>query len=139
MLKRNLISFAIIVSGLFLANSAYGQSAPKGSMNRSTQNQTIKSPRDIATGQLIDTSTGEIVWARSQAKMGNFEIQGLRQGAGTTQNRLGNFEIQDLRSNGRGRGLIDTSTGEIVWADEVRSTRRNRTAVDTDLAALINW
>lgn len=139
MLKRNLISFAIIVSGLFLANQAYGQSSIKSSMNRGSQTQSIKSPRDVATGQLIDTSTGEIVWARSQAKMGNFEIQELRQGTGTTQNKLGNFEIQDLRSNGRGRGLFDVSTGEIVWSDDFRSTRRNGSVVDSELSALINW
>lgn len=136
MLKKSFISFAIIVSGLFLANQAYGQSSIKSSMNRGSQTQSINSPRDVATGQLIDTSTGEIVWAdevkknrtRSTQFTGSDEELGaliawLRANRPTTSalNAGGTILGDDVRSSGslknrgRVRGLIDTSTGEIVW------------------------
>ncbi|MBL8180938.1 MAG: hypothetical protein JNL64_04945 [Blastocatellia bacterium] len=133
MLKRNLISFAIIVSGLFLANQAYGQSSINSSVNRGSQTQSIKSPRDVATGQLIDTSTGEIVWVRN----GRRTSTSVESRGATSGNTL-----QISNRSGRSRGssnLIDTSTGEIVWADEIRSTPRRRSAVDNEVAALVTW
>lgn len=125
MLKRNLMSFAIIVSGLFLANQANGQLSATTtgiSSTRTVQTQSIKSPRDVASGQLIDTSTGEIVWARSTTK----KAKG-KSGSAVNATRPSN-------------SLIDTSTGEIVWADEIRSTRRRGfTGSDEELGALIAW
>ena len=43
-----------------------------------------------------------------------------------------NFLIEDLRT----RGLIDTSTGEVVWADEASA---NFTGSDEEIGALIAW
>lgn len=45
-------------------------------------------------------------------------------------------ELRDLVSRLQQRGLIDTSTGEIVWADEATS---NFTGSDEELGALVAW
>ena len=116
MLKKSFISFAIIVSGLFLADQANGQSSVKRSVDRGVQSQSINSPRDVATGQLIDTSTGEVAWVRA------------------TPAKVRGNSSPGVNRNRPSMSLIDTSTGEIVWADEVRSTRRRgSTLSDGDL------
>lgn len=133
MLKRNLMSFAIIVSGLFLANQAYGQKEIVVWGPSTVKQQKIKSPRDVQTGQLIDTSTGEIVWVRNGRKTSNALDTGgaiLREDV-QVSNRPG--------SNRRSSNLFDVSTGEIVWARNVSSTPRRRSAVDSELATLANW
>ena len=53
----------------------------------------------MRSNNLIDTSTGEIVWAD--------EAQGGQ-----------SPELQEMLASLRERGVFDVSTGEIVWADE---------------------
>jgi len=119
MLKRSLVSFAIIVSGLFLANEAYGQKEIVVWGPSTVKQQKFKSPTDVQTGQLIDTSTGEIVWAdepRRSTKGGKAVSTSVQQRPvnGFTVEKWELFGVKSSAAN-RNKGIFDVSTGEILW------------------------
>lgn len=142
MLKKNLLAIAIIISGLIFTSEAFGQ--------LSATTTGIKSPRDVSSGQK-NTKTKNKSVSKSQDKLGNFEIQDVKKPTTRQvqqgQNSGGTISNQRTSSNQTVRrpsnsGLIDTSTGEIVWIrnNQTSTNRaRNLSATDEELGALIDW
>ncbi|HMT07837.1 MAG TPA: hypothetical protein PKA82_07515 [Pyrinomonadaceae bacterium] len=128
MLKRSFVSFAIIVSGLFLANQAYGQSSQDKLGNfeiQVRQSNTSVQPRrsnNARTCEVVGANKANSGAALSSNFVGTDEELAVVIRQSRTRNRTSNLMKFDtgeisIRStgNGRVRGLIDTSTGEIVW------------------------
>ncbi|MBL8205764.1 MAG: hypothetical protein JNM09_16135 [Blastocatellia bacterium] len=95
-----MLSFAFTATAFGQKEIVVWQSA-KGAKN------VKRTPQQPKTGSLIDTSTGEIVWA-DEAKASNPNLPNQR-----TVNKP------------KTGSLIDTSTGEIVWAKGSKSHSSN--------------
>ncbi|MBS1808366.1 MAG: hypothetical protein JST84_09255 [Acidobacteria bacterium] len=96
MLNKSFVAIALL-SFVFTA-TAFGQKEIVIWSNAKGAKNVKRTPQQPKTGSLIDTSTGEIVWA-DEAKASNRNLPNQR-----TINKP------------KTRSLIDTSTGEIVWA-----------------------
>ncbi len=110
MLNKYFMAIAIIVFGVVFSQDAYGQKE----IVVWKSSPSIKSPRDVATGQV--SNRGQ----RSSSGSGERSFTGSDEELGAL--------IAWVQAPRATSSLIDTSTGEVVWADEVRSTRKPSTA-----------
>ncbi|MBP6004247.1 MAG: hypothetical protein KA746_12505 [Pyrinomonadaceae bacterium] len=118
------MAIAIIVIGIVFSQDTYGQSG-----NRRVNS--IKSPRDVATGQATNrgltspsrtptssfTGSDEelgalIAWGRAPRPTSSLIDTSTGEIVWAT---TGRSSTRTMQANRRVRGLIDTSTGEIVW------------------------
>lgn len=110
MLNKYFMAIAIIVFGVVFSHDTFGQKEIVVWNSASS----IKSPRDVQTGQVSNRElrasnrSNETAFTGSDAELGALVVW--------------------ARAPRPSTSLIDTSTGEVVWADEVRSTRKPATA-----------
>lgn len=105
MLNKSFVAIAML-SFVFTA-TAFGQKEIVIWSNAKGAKNVKRTPQQPKTGNLIDTSTGEIVWA-DEAKASNPKVPNQR-----TVNKP------------KTGSLIDTSTGEIVWAKSNKPNSSN--------------
>lgn len=130
MLNKYYIAIAIIAFGVVFSLDTFGQKE----IVVWNSAKAIRSPRDVASGQasnriasprtissLIDTSTGEVVWA-DEVKSAKIESNATRNRSyrsGSSAFSGSDEELSALinwaRNPRPSSSLIDTSTGEVVW------------------------
>ena len=106
MLNKYSMAVAFIVFGVVFSQDSFGQKE----LVVWNSAKTIKAPRDIATGQASGRDQRSSSTSRERSFTG-------------TDEELGAL-IAWARAPRPSSSLIDTSTGEIVWVDEVRSSRK---------------
>ncbi len=108
MLSKSFVAIAML--SFIFATTAFGQkeivvwSKAKGAKN-GTRKANIKSPRDVSTGQVLDDGgaiLGDDVQKKPQSNASQRTVRKPKAG-----------------------NLIDTSTGEVVWADEAKVKNPN--------------
>lgn len=110
MLNKYFMAIAIIVFGVVFSQDTFGQKEIVVWKSASS----IKSPRDVQAGQVSNRELRPSNRSNETAFTGSDEELGAL--------------IAWARAPRPSTSLIDTSTGEVVWADEVRSTRKPATA-----------
>jgi len=109
MLIKYFMAVAIIVFGVVFSQEAFAQKI----VDQESANA-ARSPRDVAAVKVSDREL------RSSNRSQSASFTGSDEGLAESISR-----IPAARPT---LSLIDTTTGEIVWADEVRSARRSSTA-----------
>jgi len=109
MLIKYFMAVAIIVFGVVFSQEAFAQKI----VDQESANA-ARSPRDVAAVKVSDREL------RSSNRSQSASFTGSDEGLAESISR-----IPAARPT---LSLIDTTTGEIVWADEIRSTRRSSTA-----------
>lgn len=109
MLIKYFMAVAIIVFGVVFSQEAFAQKI----VDQKSANA-ARSPRDVAAVKVSDREL------RSSNRSQSASFTGSDEGLAESVSR-----IPAARPT---LSLIDTTTGEIVWADEFRSARRSSTA-----------
>lgn len=125
MLNKYFMAVAIIVFGVVFSQDTFGQKE----IVVWSSTKSVKSPRDEASDQVSGRDQRSSSMSRERSFTGSDEELGAL--------------VAWVRAPRPSSSLIDTSTGEVVWADEVRSSRKpatiNRSAnlIDTSTGEVV--